>query len=314
MRLVAVAQALEDLDRVRERGLADLDRLEAPLEGSVLLEVLAVFLDGRRADRLQLAAGQHRLENARRVDCAFGCAGADQGMNLVNEQDDVAAGANLLQDFLQPLLEVTAIAAAGDQCAEVKGVQLLVFEVFRNFGLDNGLRQAFDHGGFAHAGFADQNRIVLRPAGQDLHDPLDFLFPANNRVELSFAGRLGQISAELVEHQARARSAFAHRSWRDRLLALVAAEQLDDLLANPVEVRAELDQNLRSDAFALANEAEQDVLGADVVVSELQRLPQAELEDLLRSWRKGNVAAGRLLALSDDLFDLLAHAFKGDAK
>jgi len=31
---------------------------------------------------------------------------------------------------------------------------------------------------------------------------------------------------------------------------------------------------LRRDAFSLADQAEQDVLGADVVVPELQRLPQ----------------------------------------
>src|SRR3712207_7630119 len=38
VRLVAVAQALEDLDRVGERRLAHLDRLEAALEGGVLLQ------------------------------------------------------------------------------------------------------------------------------------------------------------------------------------------------------------------------------------------------------------------------------------
>ena len=59
-----------------------------------------------------------------------------------------------------------------------------------------------------------------------------------------------------------------------RLLALVAVEQLDDLLADLVQVGAQLDQDLRGNALALADEAEQDVLGADVVVAELQRLAQ----------------------------------------
>ena len=64
VRLVAVAQALEHLDRVGDRRLGDLDRLEAALERGVLLEVLAVFVEGRRADGLQLATSQHRLEDA----------------------------------------------------------------------------------------------------------------------------------------------------------------------------------------------------------------------------------------------------------
>jgi hypothetical protein len=63
VRLVLVADALQDLDRVGERGLVDLDRLEAALERSVLLDVLAVLVERGGADGLQLAAGEHRLED-----------------------------------------------------------------------------------------------------------------------------------------------------------------------------------------------------------------------------------------------------------
>ena len=128
VRLVPVAQALEDLDRVRHGRLADLDRLEAALERGVLLEVLAVLVERGRADGLQLAAGQHRLEDRRRVDRALGGTRTDEGVDLVDEQDDVAAGADLLEHLLQALLEVTAVAGAGDQRAEVERVELLVLE------------------------------------------------------------------------------------------------------------------------------------------------------------------------------------------
>ena len=43
-----------------------------------------------------------------------------------------------------------------------------------------------------------------------------------------------------------------------------------------------LDEHLGGDALALAHEAEEHVLGADVVVAELQGLAQRQLEDLLR--------------------------------
>ena len=66
VRLVLVADALQDLDRVGERRLVDLDRLEPALEGGVLLDVLAVLVERGGADRLQLAAGEHRLEDRRR--------------------------------------------------------------------------------------------------------------------------------------------------------------------------------------------------------------------------------------------------------
>ena len=131
VRLVPVAQALEDLDGVRQRRLGDLDRLEAALERGVLLQVLAVLVERGGADGLQLAAGQHRLEDRGRVDRALGGTGTDEGVDLVDEQDDVAAGADLLEDLLQPLLEVTAVAAAGHQRAEVERVELLVLQRLR---------------------------------------------------------------------------------------------------------------------------------------------------------------------------------------
>src|SRR5699024_7767958 len=111
-------QALEDLHGVGHRGLIDLDRLEAPLEGGVLLDVLAVLLERGRPDGLQLTAGEHGLEDARGVYRALGRPRTDEGVDLVDEQDDVAAGADLLEHLLQALLEVTAVAGAGDQGAE----------------------------------------------------------------------------------------------------------------------------------------------------------------------------------------------------
>ena len=227
VRLVAVAQALEHLDGVRDRRLGDLDRLEAALERGVLLEVLAVLVEGGRADGLQLAAGQHRLEDAGGVDRALGRAGTDEGVDLVDEQHDVAAGADLLEHLLEALLEVTAVARAGHQGAEVERVDLLVLERLGHVALDDVLGQALDDRGLADAGLADEDRVVLRAARQDLHDALDLLLAPDDRVELALAGGLGEVAAELVEHQ-RATTAPRRRTpaaapAAGRLLALEAA-------------------------------------------------------------------------------------------
>ena len=239
----------------------------------------------------------------------------DEGVDLVDEQDDVAAGADLLEDLLQALLEVTAVARPGDERAEVERVELLVLEGLGDLAADDRLGQALDDGGLADAGLADQHRVVLGAAAQHLHDPLDLLLAPDDRVELGLAGRLGEVAAELVEHQGAGRGVLRRgAAGRGRLLALVAGQQLDDLLADPVEVGAELDEDLGGDALALADEAEQDVLGPDVVVAELQRLAQAQLEDLLRPGGEGDVTARGLLALADDLLDLLADGVQRDAQ
>ena len=90
--LEPLAQAAQDRDRVLDRGLVDEHRLEAAFEGGVLLDVLAVLVEGGRADHVQLAAGEHRLEHVAGVHRAFGGAGADDGVQLVDEEQDAALG------------------------------------------------------------------------------------------------------------------------------------------------------------------------------------------------------------------------------
>ena len=89
MRLVALLQPAQDRDRVGDRRLADEDRLEAALERRVLLDVLPVLVERRRADAAQLAAREHRLEQVARRDRAFCGARADDRVQLVDEQDDL---------------------------------------------------------------------------------------------------------------------------------------------------------------------------------------------------------------------------------
>ena len=172
--------------------------------------------------------------------------------------------------------------------------------------------ESFDDSGLADAGFTDEDRVVLRAAREDLHHALHLLVAADDRVELGLAGFSGEVGAELVEHErSRGGSLFATAGGHG-FLALVARQQLDDFLTDASEVRAELDEHLRGNAFALTDEAEQNVLGADVAVTQLQCFTEAELEDLLRPRGEGNVAARSLLTLTDDLLDLVAHLLKGD--
>ena len=86
------------------------------------------------------------------------------------------------------------------------------------------------------------------------------------------------------------------------------------MLANFGQVGPELGQDLGGDTLALADEAQQDVLGADVVVAQLQGLAQRQLEHLLRPRGERDVAAGQRGALADDLLDLLADPLQGDAE
>ena len=97
------------------------------------------------------------------------------------------------------------------------------------------------------------------------------------------------------------------------VVALEARQQLDDLLAHARQVGAELDQHLGGHALALADQAEQDVLGADVLVAELQGLAQRVLQHLLGARGERDVPARRLRAAADDVDDLAAHGLQRNA-
>ena len=284
---------------------------EIRTRGDIILFIDEIHtLVGAGANGLQLTAGQHRLQYRGRVDRSLGRARAHESVDLVYEQDDVATGPDLLEDLLQPLLEVTAVPGPGHQGAEVEGVQLLVLQGLGHLALDDLLGEAFHHGGLANARLADQHRVVLGPARQHLHDALDLLFPADNWVKLAFAGSRRQVPAELVKDERGGWRALGGRARSCRLLALVPVQQLDHLLPDPVQVGPEPDQDLCGNALAFPDEPQQDVLGTDVVVAKLQRLAQRELKDLLGPRRERYVTRWRLLALADDLFNLLSHRFE----
>ena len=164
MRLVAVAEAAQDEHGLVDRRLVDAHLLEAPLERGVALQVLAVLVERRRADRLELSSGERGLQDRGRVDRALGGAGADEVVELVDEEDDVAALGDLLHDLLQALLELPAVLRAGDEGGEVERVDLLALQELRHLARCDPLGEALDDGGLADAGLADQHRVVLLPA------------------------------------------------------------------------------------------------------------------------------------------------------
>src|SRR3954463_12229633 len=324
VRLVAVAQALEDLHALLERRLVDGDLLEAALQGAVALEVLAVLVERGRADRLQLATGEGRLEDAGRVDRALRGTCADEVVELVDEQDDVAALGDLLHHLLEALLELAAVLRARHEGRQVERVDLLVLEQLRHVAVGDPLGQALDDGGLADAGLAHQDGVVLGTAGEDLHDPLDLGLATDDRVELALGRQLGQVAPELVEQLrgllALALSAAARRARTGACAgaglppATGAGEHADDLVADLLGVGIEVEQDPCGDALVLADEPEEDVLGADVVVAQAQRFTQRELEDLLGAGGERNLAGGDLLARADDAHDLSANALDRDVE
>ena len=109
MRLIAIAQPLQDGKTFLLVGLADNNRLKAPLQGGVFFNMLAVLIERRRTDALQLTAGQRRLEDIGGIDGPLGSPRPDDRMQLIDENHDVAGLTQLHHQLAQPLLEFAAV-------------------------------------------------------------------------------------------------------------------------------------------------------------------------------------------------------------
>ena len=194
--LEPLLEASEDGDRVLHCGLADEHLLEAAFQGGVLLDILPVLVQGGGADAVELSPGQLGLEEVPRVHAALGTARADDVVELVDEEQDAAlALLHLAEDGFQPLLELTPVLGPGDEGAHVQGEDRLVLQALGHIAVENALGQTLHHGSLAHAGLADEDRVILGLAAEDLDGVPDLRVPANDRVQFALPGHFHQIPA-----------------------------------------------------------------------------------------------------------------------
>ena len=200
VQLVAFLQAAQDGDGGLHVGLVHQHLLEAPFQRGVLLDVLVVFVQRGRAHAMQFAARQRGLEHVAGVHGALGLAGAHHGVQLVDEDDGLARMlGQFLQHGLEAFLELAPVLGTGQQPGQVQRQDALALEGFRHLAVDDALGQALDDRGLAHAGFADQHRVVLGAPLQDLDGAADLVVAPDHRVELALAGTGGQVQGVFLQ-------------------------------------------------------------------------------------------------------------------
>ena len=222
--LVLLLEATQDRDGVLDGRLAHHNGLETTGERRVLLDVLAVFVERGRADRMQIAAGERRLENVAGVHGALGGTRAHDGVELIDEQDDLALGfLHFFEYGLQAVLELAAVLGAGDQRAHVELDKVAVAQGARHVAGHDTLGDALDDSSFADARLADEHGVVLGAAGQDLDGTTDLVGTADDRVELAGAGKVADIATVLLQR-------LKLGLVLGRRHAVIAAQLLVDLL------------------------------------------------------------------------------------
>ena len=198
--LVLLPDVLQDVDGVIGRRGIDHHPLEAPVECAVLFDVLAVFVQGGGTNALELAPGEGRLEDVGRVERARCATGAHDGVDLVDEEDDVPGFFQFVHDGLHALFELAPVFGAGDHGGHVEHDDALIVQGAGHFLLMDAQGEALHDGGLSNTRLPDEDGVVLFAAAEDLGNPFDLAFAANDGVELVVLGLFGHVPAEIVEH------------------------------------------------------------------------------------------------------------------
>ena len=182
---VAFSQTTKDGDGVFYRWLIYHNRLETTFQGSVLLNILTVFIQRGRADTVKLTTSKHWLQHIAGIHCTIRLTCTYDQVKLINKQDDLTfALFHLFQNCFQTFLKFTTVFGTCYQCAHIQGKNFLILQCFRNISRYNSLCKTFHSGCFTNTRFTDENRIVLGLTGKNTDHIPDLTVTSNDRIQL----------------------------------------------------------------------------------------------------------------------------------
>ena len=215
-------------------------------------------------------------------------------MQFVNEQDRVLGAANLVHHRLDPFLELAAVLGAGNHHGQVEHHDAAFPQQVGHLAVDDHLGEALDDRRLPHARLAEQNRVVLLAAAENLNDAFDLVGTADDRIEFLLAGQLGQVATEAVQCRSLALARLGRPAGPLAGLGPLESvpEQVEHLFANILEFQAEVHQHLGRHSLLFPQQPQQQVLGPHVVVVEVLGFLESVLDHLLRPRRLGQFAHG----------------------
>ena len=241
---------------------------------------------------MQLASGKHGLEHIARIHTALRLARANDGMQLINEQNNLSfAVLHILQHRFQTLLKFTPVFGTGNQRTHIQGKYLLILQSLRDIPPDYPLRQAFHHSCFTDAGFTDEHGVILRLSGQNTDDVAYLRISADHRIQLLVSGLLHQILAVFFQRVISGLRVIAGNS----LIAANRRQRLKETLPGDTVFRPDSLNFL----IRMLDHAQEQMLYGNIFVSHLFRLILCGCKHLIQLSSHINLAALYLYTLAN---------------
>jgi len=229
-------------------------------------------------------------------------------MELIDEENHLAGGfAHLFHNAFHALFELAAVFGACHKAGKVKGNYTAVFKRLRNISAHDSLRETLGDSGLADAWFSDKYGVVLGAPAENLNNTLDFSVAADTRVKFALLSELGEVSAEFIERWC-ARASFG---WGHCGFAFLESH---NFAAASLEVNTQAGQHTSGNAFTFANEAQEQVFSAYVVVVKLSGLLVSKVYNSLGARGKLHFLAQATVAAGYLPFDFLANSDEANPK
>ena len=141
---------------------------------------------------MKFSTGEHGFQHVSRIHCALRFSCANDGVDFVNKEDDSALGFDdFVEDCFEAFFKFAPKLGSCDKGTKIESYDSLLFQAFWDVSCDDAAGETLYDGGFADSGFADENRIVLRSAGEDLNGATNLLISADDRIQFALAGEAG---------------------------------------------------------------------------------------------------------------------------
>ena len=138
---------------------------------------------------MQLASGQHRFQHVSGIHGTVGFSGADDQMQLIDEQNDFSVAlSDFFQNGFQTLLEFTAVFCSCYQGSHIERENGFIFQALRHIAVCDSLCQTLYDCGFTNTRLADQNRVVFCFTGQNTDNVSNLGITADNRIHFLVSG------------------------------------------------------------------------------------------------------------------------------
>ena len=199
--LVFGTEMIQDVNGFRHAGRLHHNLLEAAVQGAVLFHNLGEFVQRSGPYALEFPTGQSGLEHVGGIQAAGSAAGTHDGMELVNEQDDIGVLAGLFDNGLEALLKISPVLGPRHHGRNVQRQDALLGQGGRYVAASYLLGNTLYNGRFTHAGLPYEHRIVLLPSAQYFYDAGNLAVPAHYRIQLALSGSAGEVVGKFFNIQ-----------------------------------------------------------------------------------------------------------------